>query len=161
MSGIELLLSQAWVDRLGWTLIHFLWQGALTAALYAAARSWIRQNSGANARYVLACTTLAVMVALPLVTFTSMPQSGPVRIQDPIPEKIQSTAKLTASLQTPQSKEPVAGDSLERLLPMVVLVWLSGAVAFWIRLAGGWLLTTRLQSKSVRPAPAEWQNALN
>jgi beta-lactamase regulating signal transducer with metallopeptidase domain len=43
---------------------------------------------------------------------------------------------------------------------MIVLVWLSGAVVFWVRLAGGWLLATRLRS-TVGPAPADWQSVLN
>src|SRR6185369_6827086 len=33
------LLDQPWTDRLGWTLLHFLWQGLLVAALYALARA--------------------------------------------------------------------------------------------------------------------------
>src|SRR5205085_4961755 len=31
------LLNQPWTERLGWTLLHFLWQGVLGAALYALA----------------------------------------------------------------------------------------------------------------------------
>jgi bla regulator protein blaR1 len=33
------LLNQPWTERLGWTLLHFLWQGILVAALYALARA--------------------------------------------------------------------------------------------------------------------------
>src|SRR6185503_11214026 len=33
------LLNQPWAERLGWTLLHFLWQGILAAALYALARA--------------------------------------------------------------------------------------------------------------------------
>ena len=32
------LLATTWVERLGWTLLHFLWQGVLIAKLFAAAR---------------------------------------------------------------------------------------------------------------------------
>jgi hypothetical protein len=38
MPAIQMLASQPWVERLGWTLVHFLWQGALIAALYAIVR---------------------------------------------------------------------------------------------------------------------------
>ena len=27
MNAIQILSSQPWVERLGWTLVHFLWQG--------------------------------------------------------------------------------------------------------------------------------------
>jgi len=33
------LLNHPWTERLGWTLLHFLWQGILVAALYALARA--------------------------------------------------------------------------------------------------------------------------
>ena len=36
MNAIHLLSAQPWVERLGSTLLHFLWQGILIAALYAA-----------------------------------------------------------------------------------------------------------------------------
>ena len=36
MNAIEMLSLQPWVGRLGWTLVHFLWQGAAIAVLYLA-----------------------------------------------------------------------------------------------------------------------------
>ncbi len=38
MNAMQMLSSQPWVERLGWTLVHFLWQGLSIAFLYAAAR---------------------------------------------------------------------------------------------------------------------------
>jgi hypothetical protein len=51
-------------------------------------------------------------------------------------------------------------------LPWVVAVWLAGAAVFWLRLLGGWVLAGRLRSRLVyprlvRPAPCEWQQALD
>jgi len=48
------------VTQLGWSLVHFLWQGASIATLYAAARHFVRR---ANGRYLLACAALASMIA--------------------------------------------------------------------------------------------------
>ena len=47
------------------------------------------------------------------------------------------------------------------LLPWVVAVWLAGAMVFWLRLIGGWIFAERLRSSLVRPAPREWQQALD
>ena len=56
---------------LGWTLVHFLWQGALVAALFAiACRAFDRDASGP--RYVLAAGALFVMAALPAATFVKL-----------------------------------------------------------------------------------------
>ena len=38
MNAIQILATQPWVERLGLTLLHFLWQGAMIATIYAAAR---------------------------------------------------------------------------------------------------------------------------
>ena len=56
-------------DLVGWTLLHFVWQGTLAAlglgfALSCVPRRWAR------ARYVLACVTLATMAILPVATGT-------------------------------------------------------------------------------------------
>ena len=48
MNAIQLLSAQPWVERLGWTLLHFLWQGVLIAAVYAAIRKWIAHSAGPN-----------------------------------------------------------------------------------------------------------------
>ena len=59
-------------EQLGWTLIHFLWQGVVIAALYTAVRGLVRQASG---RYLLACAALAVMMVAPIVTWCVLGQS--------------------------------------------------------------------------------------
>jgi hypothetical protein len=55
MNAIQFLSAQPWVGRLGSTLLHFLWQGALIAAVHAAARRWTARFSGPNVGYILAC----------------------------------------------------------------------------------------------------------
>jgi hypothetical protein len=72
MNLIRALSSQQWVERLGWTLVHFLWQGLSIAALYAAARRGIAGKAGPNTRYLLACAAVAAMMAAPLVTWGLM-----------------------------------------------------------------------------------------
>ena len=72
MNALQILSSQPWVERLGWTLIHFLWQGLVIAILYAAARRSVARTSTPNARYLLACAALAAMMAAPLATWVLM-----------------------------------------------------------------------------------------
>ena len=43
----------------------------------------------------------------------------------------------------------------------IVLLWLTGATAFWVRLMGGWWIAARMRSTHVRCAPPEWQAALD
>src|SRR5713101_3772695 len=66
MSNIATWLSPEVLRTLGWTLLHFLWQGAGLAALFAVAAAVCRS---ASARYALAVAALLLMLASPIVTF--------------------------------------------------------------------------------------------
>src|SRR5215468_10703854 len=77
------LLNQPWTERLGWTLLHFLWQGTLLAALYALARALAGDRISARARYAIACASLLAMTAAPAATYWWLGNSGQaVRIED-------------------------------------------------------------------------------
>jgi len=69
MNAMEMLSSQPWVERLGWTLLHFLWQGLAIAVLYATIRRGLPHVASPQRRYLLASAALAAMMAAPLVTW--------------------------------------------------------------------------------------------
>ena len=50
MNALEVLSSQPGVERLGWTLIHFIWQGGAIAVLYGVVRSTLTRRSSASVR---------------------------------------------------------------------------------------------------------------
>ena len=58
---------QAWTHVIGWTLIHFVWQGGLLAIAVAAGLRLCRRRSPA-ARYAIACAGLTAMLAAPAIT---------------------------------------------------------------------------------------------
>src|SRR5277367_4835844 len=72
MNAMQILVSQPWVERLGMTLLHFLWQGLFIAILYTAARRSMARTSSPQTRYLLACGALAAMMTTPLVTWELM-----------------------------------------------------------------------------------------
>jgi hypothetical protein len=59
MSAIRIMSTQPWVAQLGSTLLHFLWEGLAIAAVYAVGRQSTERSVGPNARYLVACVTLA------------------------------------------------------------------------------------------------------
>jgi uncharacterized protein (TIGR03435 family) len=163
MNPVHLLSSEAWVERLGWTLVHFLWQGLSIALLYAAARRIMARRSSPNGRYLLACAALAAMIAAPLATWRLMQQPdaspGSAYHIRGIPPTPSTTAVATATL--PDSvRATVPSVQPTQFLAWIVIVWLAGAAAFWFRLAGGWVVAARMRSMLVRRAPPEWQEAL-
>jgi uncharacterized protein (TIGR03435 family) len=163
MNLIGALSSQQWVERLGWALVHFLWQGLSIAAVYAAARRGIAGKASPNTRYLLACVALAAMMAAPLVTW------GLMRPSDASPDaayRIRSTPPAASTIGIAITTLPasvrttVSSARSAQFLPWVVIVWLFGAAVFWVRLAGGWVAAARMQSVLVRRAPPEWQEIL-
>src|SRR5229473_4876169 len=69
MSNFASWISPEVLRTLGWTLLHFLWQGAGLAALFAVACAVCRSAAG---RYALAVGTLVLMMMSPVVTFTGL-----------------------------------------------------------------------------------------
>ena len=161
MNTMQVLASQPWLERLGWTLGHFLWQGLSIAVLYAIARHTAARTWSPHARYRLACAALAVMAAAPLVTWCAMRPSGagPDAYRIPSTQPAATTAlSATTTIPLPASvRTTVSGVEPAQFLLWVVMVWLTGAVVFWVRLVGGWVVAARMRSMRVRPAPSEWR----
>jgi len=151
------------VERFGWALVHFIWQGALIACLYLIARIRFTRPEGAGVRYVLACLALAAMVAAPAVTFVSI---GP-------PNAAPALTFLTSALTAGPAADPQGAHVPFETLPtaarsnpgigtmtLLVAIWLIGVMMLWIRLIGGCIVAARMRSIRVCPPPLEWQGAL-
>jgi beta-lactamase regulating signal transducer with metallopeptidase domain len=143
-------LSPSAMHSLGWTLLHFLWQGTALAALAAVLMALCRS---ASARYVLAVGTLALMLVAPVATFFFLvPSSAAVPASfSRIPE---TKPILTGNVLGPSSgitPRVPSGDAL----PWLVEAWLLGVAFFSLRFAGGFLLLERERRKpSIPPGTA-------
>jgi TonB family protein len=156
MSALLSFFQQPWVERLGWTLVHFLWQGALISLLFAMLRSI---TTRAQSRYVLACIALLAMLAAPLLTFGILAGGKPLPAEPAAVLPVSAAASGNAVAAT--GWRVPAGGPWRQCLPWIVMIWLGGAIAFLIRLIGGWAVAARLRSVATRPAPAEWQETLD
>ncbi|MFO0902363.1 MAG: carboxypeptidase regulatory-like domain-containing protein [Pirellulales bacterium] len=79
-------------ERMGWALVHFLWQGVALAMLLAVLLRLLRDRS-AQSRYVSACLTLATMAVCPLATLAWLPNATP----SPIARRNADAAPLAAA----------------------------------------------------------------
>src|SRR5215510_11953837 len=87
-----LAFDRATIDALGWTLLHFVWQGVLIAMAFAGVDRWLSRGS-ANVRYLVACGTLLVMLLIPIATFVVVRDAGPRGSPSPVPS-IATTAAV-------------------------------------------------------------------
>ncbi len=136
----------------GWTLIHALWQcAAVAAAAWTGFR--ILRNRGAQARYLLGCLALGVMLILPAATLFGLwegPSAGAA-----------GSPSADPAVLILRSSESLEGTGLRPWLPWVIAAWTAGVCVMTLRLAGGWLWIQRLRWVQAEPAESHWQASLS
>ena len=98
MNSLEMLLTKPLFQALGWALVHFIWQGALVAILYAGLAALLRRRA-ANVRYSVACAAMLLMLALPVATVFIIEQSSARSLDESLVRRTaaaQATASTTA-----------------------------------------------------------------
>src|SRR5215813_64394 len=163
------------IGVLGWTLIHFTWQGTLVALSMAGVLRMLR-GSSTNTRYAAACVALLLMTSLPLFTISIISLSTPGKTasgpppqfvaqpaSEPRPVEIEPTIVPTPTDIASASQRPwlsIRPAPITPLLPWMILLWLLGVVFFSFRLVGGWFYTQRLKSYGTRPLEEGWEQTL-
>lgn len=153
MNSIPPFWNDPVVHRLGWTLLHFVWQGAMLAVAYAAVRATGRSHS-ANTRYLAGCLTLLLMAAAPVVTFVHLSESAPPQVTSVPSPPYALAASVPATLPTSFPDWPVPRPGLETLnewlqaaLPWLVVGWAAGVMLLAGRLVVGWLRLRRTRGR--------------
>ncbi len=180
MPFIENLISQTTVERLGWMLVHCLWQATAVALLLVGLLRLLR-TSDANRRYVVSCLALAVMVILPVLTIQFISGAGSAAESDPTPilelSAIPSpllTAQPVAGMppfalrSVPETAGPAAAlswhgrmvSALKPALPYVVFGWLLGVFGLSAWHIGGWTQLQRIKRRMVQQVSPVLQNRI-
>lgn len=159
-----------WVERLGWTLLHSLWQGAVVWAGFQLVLALLRRRS-ARARYVAACAALTLAMVLPALTFFRLDLNARMSVRKTaasttavVPREDSAAASAPAidtSLPPPTLLPPPAirSDWLRRLLSWIVFAWAAGCVFCAARLGADWMSVRRLTCAPRSPVP-DWLQQL-
>jgi prepilin-type processing-associated H-X9-DG protein len=166
MDTLNIIISEDTVRQIGWTLLHFLWQGTVIMAL-----TWcvlkILSKASSNTRYTAACVALALMVLAPIITFA-------VQNRDSTPPPVSETATVRQEMSAPQppvqtqtvviayekpappqrSPFEILTARLEAALPWCVMSWIVGVAALSLWYLGGWCQLQRLRRIGTRTVPA-------
>ncbi len=151
------LFQNLWSQDLAWTLVHFLWEGAVLGLVAWVGLHLLRQRS-ANARYLWACSCLGLMLTSAVATFMLLRPllhtGGPGAVMAVDPRSVHAAMNdapwpLRAQL------------AFAPFLPWALAVWSLGVAMLTLRLAGAWLWLQRLRYSSIEPAGAEFQMQLN
>ncbi|MFG6488625.1 M56 family metallopeptidase [Roseateles sp. BYS78W] len=117
----------------GWSLVNFVWQGALVGAVAALLLGLLR-GASARWRYAVCAVALGLCLGLPLA-----------QCLDLAPAEVQFTGELPP---------------LAEQMPALVSAWALGTALMLGRLALGLAWVGRARRRST-PAPAEWQTKLD
>jgi beta-lactamase regulating signal transducer with metallopeptidase domain/protein involved in polysaccharide export with SLBB domain len=142
------------IIRIGWTLVHSVWQAALIAIVLAALFAFgLRLSS--NARYLVCLLALLAVVGVAAGTF----------VQQRLPARPTHRATAVAQLIEPIEVAPIvlpqvtqsavarSRTDLNQLMPWVAGVWVVGIVVLSSWQFGGWILLRRLRSNAVAIDP--------
>src|SRR3989449_1807363 len=155
MSTVANWISPEVLRTLGWTLLHFIWQGAGLAALFAVGAAVCRS---ASARYARAVGALVLMLLSPVITFTWLrAQTNPaVRIGAEGATTWAGTSTQNATALS-GSRASLAGSRTEQPMGMLWLVeaWFLGVLLLSLRTAGGLMLIERMRRKEIKAVGAE------
>lgn len=181
MTEFSQVLNHSFVETLGWSLVHFLWQGTLLAFVAAVALLSLK-NASAALRYSVACLSFLMMAAAPAVTAwhlssntaaladrevvgaefeigeTTEELNGSLVMNGSLSETIPEPAGNIGQAPAPSSSTAATGgDSETAILSswMTTLVgcWLFGVTTLSLRLILTLIRVSRLRSRDTsRPA---------
>jgi len=173
------ILSQEIIQKLGWTLLHFIWQAAAVAFILTILLRLLRKST-ANLRYIIACLALVLIVLLPVITIQLVPVSairstafqavntGRMPVPPPAVEMSEPETIVIAKPYQPKSADVApsipfkqrAIETLEPALPYIVSGWLIGVFALSIWHLGGWAQLQRLKRRMVKPVDDKLRSKL-
>ena len=167
MSLVLRWVNEPTAYRLGWVLVHSLWQGAIAALVFGLLRVGLRGRS-AEARYLTGCILLAILAAAPVVTFfyespgsstapgsdSSLPWTGFGRSQQGVnrsPATFDSTLLLDFAAWN---------RFVNAWLPWIVLLWLVGICICSCRWVQGYWWVRRRRCAGIGPVDPQWLELL-
>ena len=134
------------VHAMGWTLLHFVWQGAILAVVLWCALALMDQRRS-QARYAAGCAALLAMTVAPLVTFAMLvpEQYRLALLRRSAAMMVGAGISIEVGPQAAASPWQVGWvASLDHWMPWLLLAWTAGVVVFGVRLNLGLLLTRRM-----------------
>jgi beta-lactamase regulating signal transducer with metallopeptidase domain len=102
---LQFLTQSVWVERIGWVLVHSLWQFVLVAAAAAVLQGALARRS-ASTRYRVLLTALFIAVMLPAASWFLLPSTDPpsqsIKPSPPsLVARIEEHQEIQASAESP------------------------------------------------------------
>jgi hypothetical protein len=179
MKTLIFLAREPSLQRLGWVLIHFLWQGAGIGLALASLLPLLNRAS-AHLRYLVICGALLACAIAPMVTWVVLERQETVPFQSrhatngilypvelhsdepsiappPIAPSSSFLLPVTGSEPRPITSWRILGlQLLNQLVPYALVFWFGGVSVLTVRLAVGWAGLQRLRRSGAVIRDSAW-----
>lgn len=153
MTSFLLFSEQPLVRAFGWSLLHFVWEGAVVAILLAAVLKLLHAQSP-QLRYTVACCALVLMTILPLITSGYLAITSHVMdhaVTYSIAEKSPAMALHRSFSGAADSWLHQIAASLDHSLAWITAAWFAGVVLLLGRLNIGLIVVNPNRSMRFTP----------
>lgn len=140
------------IEATGWSLIHFIWQGLLVAAVYAIGRRMLHDRHPI-CRYYLGLVCMVMLAVLPVITAIST--YTPHTVEASAPSVSASNAIAAVAVSATESVDISA--AVREGLPWLVAAWAAGVLLLASRVFINWRRMKRLLRVGTRPLSDRWQ----
>ena len=138
---------------LGWTIIHFLWQGALIGLVAALILALVPSRL-AGFRYLTACLALGLCVLTFMITMTQLGQQ--IRPLEPTAETIAAQMEAPEPNEITNSAHSAEAMTLD-VAGLVAIAWIAGVLLMSTRFIIQWRTTVRLRTGADVAIDSSWQ----
>jgi len=145
MNAVPAISSLSAWTALGWAAIHFLWEGTIVWLGAAALLRCIRRRSP-EIRYVVACTTLFLCLAIFATTFFIL-----VAANAPFP------SHPIGQMRADWASDILHGFEGRNIAGIAAYCWLTGFLWMTIRYTGQWLRVWHLRNRLITPPDVQLQ----
>ena len=161
MEVITQLFSDSFIEAFGWTVLHSLWQATLIAII-TGFLLLIGRKKSANTRYKIAAFGMLSIFISAVSTFWYLYQSSvsvplTAGITANIVEVVEGIEIETISTTSVQGFK----DYFKEHLPLIVTLWLMGAVVFFLRLLSGLIYIQHLRQHCIKIMDNVWLDTLS
>jgi TonB-dependent SusC/RagA subfamily outer membrane receptor len=169
MINWQTLISDPFIQTIGWTLFHSIWEGFIIAAMLSFVLSLLWKDS-ANSRYLSSIAAMVFLLICLTGTFVWQYHSHHSLTHVPLAQVdtpfniFDEEDQQALTEDSGYIWEGIWADQIEPFLqtnmPFIVLLWLLGASLFAMKFIGSYFYLYRLSHYQLKPLPQPWQNKI-
>lgn len=167
MKALINIFSPEFIEAIGWTIVHSLWQGIIIGVVLSLL-IWILNKNSAQIKYLISFFALIIMLTWSGITFSQ--SYSYAKDKAALKENIQNNPDYIKTYLTQKLQEEASIDRDEKInlnlieirtfflhhFNLVYFIWIIGITFLIIRMFGGLIYSHRLRSYQLMKIGDEW-----